>query len=53
MNGNWGYFITREEVARGGYERDIAMAYSAYYLDEKVDDFLVAENLRRLWEMRA
>ncbi len=53
MNGHEAYFPTREALARGGYEREIAAALGPYMFAEGIDDFLVAENLRLLRELRA
>lgn len=45
-NGSDGYLVTRDSLHRGGYEVEVAKAFSAYLLAEDIDDVLVRENLR-------
>jgi hypothetical protein len=47
-NGHYGYLVTREARARGGYEVWVMRAFSAYLLAENLDDVLVVENIRLL-----
>jgi hypothetical protein len=47
-NGQHGYYVTRESLARGGYEVWVARAFGAYVFAENIDDVLVQENLRLL-----
>ncbi|MDW7656486.1 MAG: hypothetical protein SCM11_04845 [Bacillota bacterium] len=45
-NGSDGYLPTRDSLHRGGYEVDVAKAFSAYILAENIDDILISENLQ-------
>jgi len=47
-NGRHGYYVTREALARGGYEAWVGRAYGPYMLADNIDDVLVQENLRLL-----
>jgi neutral ceramidase len=53
MMGHEAYFTPREACARGGYEKDINMALGPYLFAERIDDFLVEENLKLLRELAA
>lgn len=48
MNGHEAYFPTREALARGGYEKEIAAALGPYVFAAGIDDFFVGEDLRLL-----
>jgi hypothetical protein len=50
-NAHYGYLVTREARARGGYEVWVMRAFSAYLLAENVDDVLVMENVKLLEKM--
>ena len=52
-NGSVGYIVTCDAYARGGYEVNVAKAFSPYLLAVNVDDVLIAENLRLLRKMKA
>lgn len=45
-NGSDGYIPTRDSLHRGGYEVEVAKAFSAYILAEDIDDVLISENLQ-------
>ena len=50
-NGSNGYLVTRDSLARGGYEVWFAKVNSAYIFAENLDDVLFEENLRMLREI--
>ncbi len=52
-NGSIGYIVTQDSLKRGGYEVEVAKAFSPYLLAENIDDVLVAENLRLLRKLKA
>jgi hypothetical protein len=45
-NGSYGYFPTRAQYSRGGYEITVARFFNTYALTEDADDAAVNENLR-------
>jgi neutral ceramidase len=47
-NGSDGYIPTLDSISRGGYEVDVAKAFSAYILAEDIDDVLIKRNLEIL-----
>jgi len=47
-NGHYGYLVTCEARARGGYEVWVMRAFSEYLLAENLDDVLVMENIQLL-----
>lgn len=47
-NGSDGYLPTREALHRGGYEVEVAKAFSPYIPVENIDDLIIRENLRLL-----
>lgn len=51
-NGSDGYIPTRDSLHRGGYEVEVAKAFSAYILAENIDDVLIQENLRLIRSLR-
>lgn len=51
-NGGMGYFATRDSLHRGGYEVEVAKAFSPYLMVENIDDILVQENLKLLRNMK-
>ncbi len=52
-NGSIGYIATRDSLHRGGYEVEVAKAFSPYLLAENIDDVLITENLRLLRKLAA
>ncbi|MBE6884476.1 MAG: hypothetical protein E7487_07705 [Ruminococcaceae bacterium] len=52
-NGSIGYIATRDSLHRGGYEVEVAKAFSPYILAENIDDVIIAENLRLLRKLKA
>ena len=52
-NGSIGYIATRDSLHRGGYEVEVAKAFSPYTLAENIDDVIIAENLRLLRRLKA
>ena len=52
-NGSIGYIVTRDSLHRGGYEVEVAKAFSPYLLAENIDDVLITENLRLLRKLKA
>jgi hypothetical protein len=51
-NGSDGYIPTRDSLHRGGYEVEVAKAFSAYILAENIDDVLISENLQLIRSLR-
>ncbi len=52
-NGSDGYYATRDSLHRGGYEVEVAKAFSPYIFAEDIDDVLIRENMsiiRALYE---
>lgn len=47
-NGSFGYFPTRDQYSRGGYEITMSHYYDTYVLAEDADDVAVEENLKLL-----
>ncbi|MBR6728757.1 MAG: hypothetical protein IKL80_01230 [Clostridia bacterium] len=52
-NGSIGYIVTHEAYIRGGYEVEVAKAFSPYLLAKNIDDVIVKENLRLLRKLKA
>jgi hypothetical protein len=50
-NGSFGYFPTKDQYSRGGYEITMSHYFDAYVLTEDADDFAVEENLKMLEEL--
>ena len=53
INGSIDYIATRDSLHRGGYEVQVAKAFSPYLLAENIDDILIGENLRLLRKLAA
>jgi len=50
-NGSYGYFPTRDQYARGGYEIAISRCFDCYELVEQADDHAVDQNLHLLEQL--
>jgi len=44
-NGSDGYYATRDSLHRGGYEVEVAKAFSPYIFAEDIDDVLIREHM--------